>query len=357
MTPPPPGARAIAIIASAKTIIARRPRAKTACLLALALTLGAAAATPAAAAVCLGAARAGDAVTVTLAAAGGQSAHGAGVVWDSRGAVVTNHHVAAAGTAPWLTYADGRRVAARVVAVSPADDLAVLMPLAGGQARAESDPLPLAQAVEGQPVVAWGNPGGRGLSRIDGRVSALGRLVNSGGVLLPDMIETTAPLVPGNSGGPMFDCAGRFIGLAAAAVLTPRGSQAGFAIPAERVAAVAARLLAREPAPEPVAMAAAETSEAKAVRTVVAPAPPAPRLGVLVRAAPDGLLVTEVSPGLAGARAGLRVGDVLRAVERRPLAQPQDVAASLRDAAPQGWAQLELARGGRLLAVMVELRT
>lgn len=363
MTRPPPGARAKTILASAKTIRARSARAKTACLLALALTLGTAAATPAVAAVCLGAARGNDAVTVTLAAAGGQSAHGAGVVWDSRGAVVTNHHVAAAGTAPWLTYADGRRAAARVVAVSPADDLAVLMPLAGGLARAESDPLPLAQAVEGQPVVAWGNPGGRGLSRIDGRVSALGRLVNSGGVLLPDMIETTAPLVPGNSGGPMFDCAGRFIGLAAAAVLTPRGSQAGFAIPAERVAAVAARLLAREPAPDLAAreparepMTVAGAAEAKAARTVVAP-PPAPRLGVLVRAAPDGLLVTEVSPGLAGARAGLRVGDVLRAVESRPLAQPQDVAAVLREAAPQGWAQLELARGGRLLAVMVELRT
>lgn len=355
MTRPHPGARA-------ETISARSARAKPACLFALALALGpaalalaSAAATPAVAAVCLGAARAGDAVTVTLAAAGGQSAHGAGVVWDSRGAVVTNHHVAAAGTAPMLTYADGRRAAARVVAVSPADDLAVLMPLSGGRGRAESDPLPLAHAVEGEPVVAWGNPGGKGLSRIDGRVSALGRLVNSGGVLLPDMIETTTPLVPGNSGGPMFDCAGRFIGLAAAAVLTPRGSQAGFAIPAERVAAVAARLLAREPAPEPLAVAAA--AEVKTARTVVAPPPPAPRLGVLVRAAPDGLLVTEVSPGLAGARAGLRVGDVLRAVERRPLAQPQDVAATLRDAAPQGWAQLELARGGRLLAVMVELRT
>ena len=337
-----------------------RPRAHASALVAgaaslLALTLAPAVA-PAQTAVCLGAARAGDAVTVTLTAVGGRSAHGAGVVWDSRGAVVTNHHVAAAGTAPWLTYADGRRAAARVVAVSPADDLAVLMPLSGGLARAESDPLPLGRAVEGQPVVAWGNPGGRGLSRIDGRVSALGRLVNSGGVLLPDMIETTTPLVPGNSGGPMFDCAGRFIGLAAAAVLTPRGSQAGFAIPAERVAAVAARLLAREPAPEPIALAGA--AEAKTVRTVVSPPPPpAPRLGVLVRAAPDGLLVTEVSPGLAGARAGLRVGDVLRAVESRPLAQPQDVAASLRDAAPQGWAQLELARGGRLLAVMVELRT
>lgn len=331
-----------------------RPRAlaATVSLIALAAAL---AIPPARAAACLGAARGSDAVTVTLAAAGGQSAHGSGVVWDSRGAVVTNHHVVAAGTAPWLTYADGRRAAARVVAVSPADDLAVLMPLAGGLARADSDPLPLGQAVEGQPVVAWGNPGGRGLTRADGRVSALGRLVNSGGVLLPDMIETTTPLVPGNSGGPMFDCAGRFVGLAAAAVLTPRGSQAGFAIPAQRVAAVAARLLAREPAPEPLAV--AEANITQTARAVVAPSPPSPRLGVLVRAAPDGLLVTEVSPGQAGARAGVRVGDVLRAAERRPLAQPQDVAAALRDAAPQGWAQLELARGGRLLAVMVELRT
>jgi S1-C subfamily serine protease len=328
-------------------------------LLALAVGGGLSIALPTAAhaATCAGNARGGDAVVITLAAPGGQLAHGAGVVWDERGRIITNHHVAAAGNAPLITYADGRRVAARVLAVSPRDDVAVLVPLSGGLARGADDPLPLGQATPGQPVVAWGNPGGRGLARSDGRVNGLGRLVNSGGLLLPDMIETSVPLIPGNSGGPMFDCAGRFIGLAAAAVLTPQGTQAGFAIPAARVAQVAARLLAETrtaEAPLPVGKTAAASSASVAAAAVAAP--PAPRLGVMVRPAAEGLLVTEVSPGLAGARAGLRVGDVLRAAERRPLAQPQDVAAVLRDAAEQGWAQVELNRDGRLLAVMVEVK-
>jgi S1-C subfamily serine protease len=328
-------------------------------LLALAVGGGLSIALPTAAhaATCAGNARGGDAVVITLTAPGGQLAHGAGVVWDERGRIITNHHVAAAGNAPLITYADGRRVVARVLAVSPRDDVAVLVPLSGGLARGADDPLPLGQATPGQPVVAWGNPGGRGLARSDGRVNGLGRLVNSGGLLLPDMIETSVPLIPGNSGGPMFDCAGRFIGLAAAAVLTPQGTQAGFAIPAARVAQVAARLLAETrtaEAPLPVGKTAAASSASVAAAAVAAP--PVPRLGVMVRPAADGLLVTEVSPGLAGARAGLRVGDVLRAAERRPLAQPQDVAAVLRDAAEQGWAQVELNRDGRLLAVMVEVR-
>lgn len=333
---------------------------RPAALSAAALAVGA---SPAAAA-CLGAARGADAVVITLAAGGGQLAHGAGVIWDDQGRVVTNHHVAVAGESPVLTYADGRKAAARVVAVSPADDLAVLVPASGGQGRRPEDPLPLDRAVRGEPVVAWGNPGGRGLTSSAGRVNAVGRLVNSGGLLLPDMIETSAPMAPGNSGGPMFNCDGGFIGLAAAAVLTPYGSQAGFAIPAERVAQVTARLLgegrvAARPSP-PARVAGTRTmKEANVTATAAAvpsPPPEAPRLGVMVRPAADGLLVTAVSPGQAGARAGVRVGDVLRAGESRPLTQPEDVAAVLRDAAGQGWAQLELARDGRLLAVMVEVK-
>lgn len=290
--------------------------------------------------------RAADfAVTVELTAFGGE-AHGSGFVWDATGRVVTNHHVVAAGSAPRLTYADGARVSARVVADSPDADLAILEPVGPVPPRR---PAERADAVPGQRVVALGNPGGRGLTRSEGAVTALGRLVDSGGTLLPDMIETTVPLVPGNSGGPLFDCDGRFVGLNAAAVLTPGGTQAAYSIPAATVARVAGRMLAENDTGGDI-----DTEIAAASPPVAAPPQP-PRLGILVTPVLGGLAVVGVTPGAPAERAGLRIGDIIRRIDTRVPADPQEVPLILARVPYPGAVPVAIDRNGFPMALTVEM--
>lgn len=286
--------------------------------------------------------RAADlAVTIELSTSSGE-AHGSGFIWDAAGRVVTNHHVATAGFEPRITYSDGRRVAARVIATSPEDDVAVLEPLVAGPIRT---PAERAALVPGQHVVALGNPGGRGLTRSDGMVTALDRLINSGGTLLAGMIETTVPLIPGNSGGPLFDCAGRFVGLNAAAVLTATGSRAGYSIPSSNVERVAARLIGQ--APVVVASAAPRSAPPPNRREP-------PRLGVLVTPTLGGLAVVGVTPGTPAERAGMRVGDIIRRIGSHAPTQPQEVPIALNATAALGAVPVAVDRGGMPVALTVQ---
>lgn len=285
------------------------------------------------------------AVTVELTAFGGE-AHGSGFVWDAAGRVVTNHHVVAAGSAPRLTYADGARVSARVVADSPEADLAILEPVGPVPFRR---PAERAEALPGQRVVALGNPGGRGLTRSEGAVTALGRLVSSGGTLLPNMIETTVPLVPGNSGGPLFDCDGRFVGLNAAAVLTPGGTQAAYSIPAATVARVAGQMLADADTSAEV------DSEIAAVLPPIAEPPHPSRLGILVTPVLGGLAVVGVTPGAPAERAGLRIGDVIRRIDTRVPTDPREVPLILARVPDPAAVPLAIDRNGFPMALTVEM--
>ena len=222
---------------------------------------------------------------------------GSGIVFDAKGNVVTNNHVVDNARGFQVTLANGKHYPARLVGSFPADDLAVLHVDAGGlrpAAFADSSSLQV-----GDVALAIGNPLGLQSSVTEGIVSALGRTVNEeNGVTLPSVIQTSAPINPGNSGGALVDLQGQVIGIPTLAATDPEldGGTApgiGFAIPSNTVRDIATQLISQGKV----------TSSHRAW------------LGVEVAATTSGgVLVSQVAAGGPAAKAGIRAGELVTAV-------------------------------------------
>jgi S1-C subfamily serine protease len=165
---------------------------------------------------------------------------GSGVIIAPDGYVLTNHHVVAQARGLSVTLADGRALVATVVGVDPATDLAVI--------RAEGSGLPHASIGDsaslrvGQLVIAVGNPFGFQSTVSTGVVSALGRAFRTReGRLIENIIQHTAPLNPGNSGGPLVDSHGAVVGINTAII--PMAQGIGFAIPSATAKWVVSQIL------------------------------------------------------------------------------------------------------------------
>jgi putative serine protease PepD len=223
---------------------------------------------------------------------------GSGIVFDANGNIVTNNHVVEGAGSFQVTLANGRQHRARLVGSFPADDLAVLHIDADGlrpAAFADSSRLQV-----GDVALAIGNPLGLQSSVTEGIVSALGRTVNEdNGVALPNVIQTSAPINPGNSGGALVNLQGQVIGIPTLAATDPQlgGGAApgiGFAIPSNTVRDIATQLI----------------SQGKVTNSHRA------WLGVEVAATTSGgLLVTKVRAGGPAAKAGVRAGELITAVD------------------------------------------
>ena len=167
---------------------------------------------------------------------------GSGVVMDDEGYVLTNHHVVAGSSTVSLVLSTGARVDAEVIGSDRGNDIAVL--------RARGGDLPTARLGVsadlriGQSVIAVGSPLGLTGTVTSGVVSALDRRGTA-----EAMIQTDASINPGNSGGPLVDLDGRVIGInTSIATLSGRNSGnigIGFAVPIDRAAEVAQRILSR----------------------------------------------------------------------------------------------------------------
>jgi S1-C subfamily serine protease len=154
---------------------------------------------------------------------------GSGVVVTPDGYLLTNEHVVQRVSEARVAFVDGRSVPAVVAGRDPATDLAVL--------RAQATALPYARLASagrlraGQLVIAVGNPLGFESTVSAGVVSALGRSLRSRqGRLIEGVVQHTAALNPGNSGGPLVDAVGAVTGINTAIIATAQGI--GFAIPA-----------------------------------------------------------------------------------------------------------------------------
>jgi S1-C subfamily serine protease len=233
---------------------------------------------------------------------------GSGVVYDTRGDIVTNAHVVGTSTTFQVSLAtNGTQLRGTLVGTYPAGDLAVIKvddpnavhPAAFGDSSAVK---------VGQLVLAMGNPLGLQASVTDGIVSAVGRTVGepsgsgSPGATITDAIQTSAAINPGNSGGALVDMAGDVIGIPTLGAVDPAmGSTAagiGFAIPSATAKRIADQLIATG-------------SSGAAGRAA---------LDVTVRGVldqnlrPAGVAVMSVRAGGAAAKAGIVTGSVITAV-------------------------------------------
>ena len=242
-------------------------------------------------------------------------AGGSGVVIAPDGYVLTNAHVVDDAMRVEVTFPDGARYAARTVGTDPATDLAVVRADASALRAAElavTDTLRV-----GQLVIAIGDPLGLQSTVTTGVVSALGRSLRAkDGRTIENVIQTDAALNPGNSGGPLVDTHGRVVGVNTAIIAGAQGI--AFAIPAATARIVASALMQHG-------------RVRRAFVGISALATPIGRqiVSSLALPAATGIRVLDIDAGGPAARAGVRAGDILVALDGVALATLTDLQRAL----------------------------
>jgi S1-C subfamily serine protease len=284
---------------------------------------------------------------------------GSGFLIDPRGYILTNYHVVQGAQAISVTLGDRSHYDAKFIGADERNDIAMvkidpkdrkLPALVMG----DSDSL-----LVGQRVLAIGNPFGFQSTLTTGVVSALGRTVQTSQTTVIDgAIQTDAAINQGNSGGPLLNSHGDVIGINSA-IYTPSGTTAGigFAIPISTAKAIAQDLIS-----EGRVRRASMGVEARVISPPVAEALKLP--------VSEGLLLERVNPGGPAERAGLRGGsrqvilgmrrvllggDVITAIDGRPVSSQLDLNLALNRKRPGDTVKVEFYRGGEKMQAQVTL--
>ena len=262
-----------------------------------------------------------------------QAALGSGVIVRADGHILTNHHVVDGAEEITVELSDRRTLPAKLVGSDAPSDLAVLKVDASGL-----QPLPLgdSNAVEvGDVVLALGNPLGVGQTVTMGIISAKGRATGLGDGSFEDFLQTDAPINTGNSGGALVNTRGELVGINSQ-ILSPSGGNIGigFAIPASMARNVMDQLIANGSVRRAQLGVTAQTIDSALARS----------LGLKeVR----GALVSDVAPGTAAERAGLRRGDVILAVDGQSIADSNALRNRIASTKPGTSVALTIVRDGR----------
>ncbi len=248
---------------------------------------------------------------------------GSGFVFTPDGLILTNSHVVHDAKRIQVSLADGRRFPAHTIGDDPATDLAVIRMDVPDHEASNLVTAPLGDSQKlrvGQLAIAIGNPYGFQYTVTAGVVSALGRSLRSySGRLIEDVIQTDASLNPGNSGGPLVTSDGQVVGVNTATIMGAQGLC--FAIGINTAKFVAGRLLREGRIRRSYIGVEAQTTplHRRLVRFYDLPQ----ESGVVV------ISVEDLSPGR---KAGLREGDVIIALDGKPVAGVDDLHRLLTDA-------------------------
>ncbi len=266
---------------------------------------------------------------------------GSGVLVEADGLIVTNNHVVQNADEILVALSDRREFKAKLIFADAKSDLALL------RIDTKGAKLPVIRlgdsdrAQVGDVVLAVGNPFGVGQTVTHGIVSAVART----GVGVSDyqfFIQTDAAINPGNSGGALLDLHGDLVGINSAIYSRSGGSNGiGFAIPANIVRVFLAGAGSGKLVTGWIG------AEGEAVTADSA------RLAGLDR--PGGVLVTAVSPGSPAASAGVRIGDVLTAIDGKDIADPGMLRYRIATQGVGTRVDVALLRGGRAEHVSLTL--
>ena len=267
-----------------------------------------------------------------VAAARARSAEGTGFVYDLKGDIVTNDHVVDGASSISVKFSDGSTYKATVVGTDPSTDLAVI------HVNAPASKLTVLQLADsstvavGDGVVAIGNPFGLDNTVTSGIVSALNREITA-----PDespiegAIQTDAAINHGNSGGPLFNLAGKVIGINSQIQSDSGGNDGvGFAIASNTVKSVVTQLIATGKAQHAL-------------------------LGVGVKTATGGVAVTDVQAGSGAADGGVKTGDIVTSVDGVTVTSAQKLRAIIAAHKPGDSLSLEVRRSGSTKTLHVTL--
>jgi putative serine protease PepD len=247
---------------------------------------------------------------------------GSGVLFDAKGNIVTNAHVVGDSTSFLVLFSDGAQAKGTLVGTYVPDDLAVVRVTPPKGLRpahfAKSSTLEV-----GDIVLAMGNPLGLSSSVTEGIVSFNGRSVGEGnGVVLPDLVQTSAAINPGNSGGALVDLSGEVVGIPTLGASSGNTGTAvtgiGFAIPSDTVKLIAPQLIATGKV----------TSSGRA------------SLGISATTAFSfagqavGVEVTGVLPGGPAARASIGAGDLITKIGSTETLDLADLQIALAELSP-----------------------
>ena len=272
------------------------------------------------------------------------TAQGSGFFISEDGYIVTNNHVVKDGAAFTVVMNDGTELDAKLVGKDTRTDLAVLK--VDEKDKRKFTYVSFAddsQIRVGDWVVAVGNPFGLGGTVTAGIISARGRDIGSGPY--DDYLQVDAAVNRGNSGGPTFNLNGQVVGINTA-IFSPSGGNVGiaFAIPASVAKGVVADLMKDGKVDrgwlgvqiQPVSRDIADS------------------LGLADAA---GALVVEPQADSPGAKAGIKKGDVITALDGEPVKDPRDLARRVADIAPGTKVEVSLWRDGKSENVPVEIGT